>query len=369
MILRKLSWVLAVGGATTWLACAGPGGDSAGASPFVVPPELQGDGPRPDLALPTEVHLTNVYQMTFGGRNAQAHWSFDDDYLIFQSTRDDTQCDQIFIMDAGTGGVQQVTTQGRTTCPFFLPDSDRILFASTHAAGTECPPEPGRDAGYVWPVYESYDIYTADRDGTNLVNITNSPGYDAEATVSQDGTIIFTSSRSGDLELWTMDTDGGNLEQITDTPGYDGGAFFSQDGSKIVWCASRFELSQDEDEYFELLGQGLVRPTDMQIWIADADGTNARQLTDNGKTNFAPYFTPDGDAVLFSSNMDAPPPGRSLEIWKLDLDGNDRVRVTWDDTFNSFPMFSWSGERLVFSSNRNGAAPTETNIFLADWQS
>ena len=336
-----------------------------------------GDHPTPlppgsDLTRPGEKHLANVRQLTFHGQNAEAYWSFDDRLLILQSTFEGAagnggQCDQIFIMDVATGAARQITHEGRTTCAYFLPDSERVVFASTHEGGSECPPEPDRSAGYVWPLYDSYEIYSADRDGQDLVNITHSPGYDAEATVRRrDGRIVFTSVRSGDLELWSMDADGGDLVQLTDTPGYDGGAFYSPDGSMICWRASRPESAEEESEYFRLLGEGLVRPSKLEIYVADADGGNVRQVTSNGKANFGPFFTPGGDGLLFSSNM-ADPRGRIFDIWMVNLDGSGLEQITFNDSFDGFPMFSWDGTRLVFASNRNNGKPYDTNVFVADW--
>jgi Tol biopolymer transport system component len=304
--------------------------------------------------------------MTFGGQNAEAYWSWDDRSLSLQITNDETGCDQIFILDVESGELTQITSSGRTTCAYFLPGDEQILYASTHEVSPDCPPEPDRSQGYVWPLFE-YDIYVANRDGSGLRNITNMPGYDAEATVAADGRIIFTSDRSGDLELWTMNADGGDLRQITNTPGYDGGAFFSHDGTRIVWRASRFDSAEELAEYRSLLERDLVRPSKMELFVADADGSNVVQLTNNGKANFAPYFTPDGRSILFASNMDAPR-GRSFEIYRIGLDGSNLARITHDPSgFNSFPMFSRDGRRLAFSSNRNGSVPRETNVFIAEW--
>lgn len=320
----------------------------------------------PDLALPGEDHLENVRQLTFGGQNAEAYFAFDDSALIFQSTRGDLECDQIFVLDLETGEQRRLTSEGRQTCGYFLPGNERVLFASTRSAGPGCPPEPDRSMGYVWPLYESYEIYVADADGSDPVNVTNSPGYDAEATVSRDGRVVFTSIRSGDLELWTMDADGSELRQLTDEAGYDGGAFFSRDGRRIVWRASRFEDDEERTAYFDLLDRGLVQPSRLDVYVMDADGGNVRRLTDNGKANFAPFFTPDGDAVLFASNM-ADPKGRIFDIWRIGVDGTGLERITHNPSFDGFPMFSWDGRRLVFASNRNNTEPYETNVFIADW--
>jgi Tol biopolymer transport system component len=319
-----------------------------------------------DRVLPGETHLSNVRQMTFGGQNAEAYWSWDSRSLTLQITGADGGCDQIYVMDAESGELTQLTSRGRTTCAYFLPGDERVVYASTHETSEDCPPEPDRSQGYVWPLFE-YEIYSAKRDGSDVRNITNLPGYDAEATVAADGRIVFTSTRSGDLELWTMNSDGGELRQLTHEPGYDGGAFFSPDGTKLVWRASRPQTKEEKDEYFGLLGRGLVRPSRMELFVADADGSNAVQITNNGKANFAPYFTPDGGSILFASNM-GDPQGRTFEIWKIDVDGGNLERVTHDPSgFNGFPMFSRDGRRIAFSSNRFGSVPRETNVFIADW--
>jgi Tol biopolymer transport system component len=343
--------------------CAGARPDAAGrASDASGPASARDDG----LALPGEAHFARVRQLTFGGQNAEAYWSWDDRSLILQVTPAEGGCDRIHVLDVESGAMTQITHEGRQTCAYFLPGDERILYASTHELSPDCPPEPDRSQGYVWPLYE-YDVYTADRDGGNVVNITNSPGYDAEATVRADGRIVFTSTRSGDLDLWTMEPDGSDLRRLTHAVGYDGGAFFSQDGTKIVWRASRPEGEEAQRAYLDLLGQGLVRPTRLELWVADADGSNAYQLTNNGKANFAPYFAPDRTSVLFASNLlDAR--GRQFEIFRVGLDGAGPERITHDDSgFNSFPMFSRDGTRLAFSSNRNGSVPHETNVFVADW--
>lgn len=333
------------------------------------PPPLP---PGSDLTLPGEAQLAHVRQLTFGGQNAEAYWSWDDRKLVLQITDDrdllpgDQRCDQIFVLDVETGGLSQLSSGGRTTCAYFLPGDRQVIYSSTHEAGPDCPPEPDRSQGYVWPLFE-YDIFVHDLASGQRRNVTRSPGYDAEATVAADGRIVFTSTRSGDLELWVMDGLDGTPRQLTHEPGYDGGAFFSADGRRLVWRASRPADAAALQDYRDLLARGLVRPTNLEIFVADADGGNVRQLTANGKANFAPYFAPDGRSILFASNMgDAR--GRSFQVYRLGLEGGAPEQVTHDPSgFNSFPMFSRDGRRVAFSSNRNGAVPHETNVFVADW--
>ncbi len=254
-----------------------------------------------------ETHFKNVRQLTFGGENAEAYFSYNADKLIFQSKRDDLQCDAIFTMDVDGSNVKMVSSsKGATTCSFIAPDYKSIIYASTHLGGDECPPKPDMSMGYVWALYKSFDIFTADPDGSNLVRLTDTPGYDAEGVYSPKGDkIIFTSVRTGDLELFLMDPDGSNVEQLTDTPGYDGGAFFSLDGEWICWRASRPQ-GEELADYVDLLKNGLIRPSKLEIYVMNLKELKPIQLTSNGAANFGPYFHPSGEKVIFVSNMDDP---------------------------------------------------------------
>lgn len=326
------------------------------------------------LAYPGETHLRNIRQLTFGGQNAEAYFSHDDKYLIFQHQGGDVPCDQIYTMPVDTPDGKPArpklvsTGKGRTTCSYFFPAGDRILFSSTHAASPDCPPKPDYSKGYVWPIYDTYDIYTARPDGSDLKRLTNSPGYDAEATISRDGKkIVFTSMRNGDLDIYTMNTDGSNVKQLTHELGYDGGPFWSYDGKKIVYRAEHPKTPEQIAEYKKLLAEGKIRPGNLEIWVMDADGSHKRQVTHNGAANFAPYFFPDGRRIIFASNADDPKSGRAFDLYTINLDGTGQERITFYPDFDSFPMFSSDGKRLVWASNRNGTEPHETNIFIADW--
>jgi Tol biopolymer transport system component len=327
----------------------------------------EGEGEPGVVHYPGERHLANVRQLTFGGQNAEAYFSFDGAELIFQATVGERQCDAIYRMDADGGNVRMVSSgEGATTCSFIAPGGEAIIYASTHLGGPECPPKPDMSQGYVWPLYESYDIFRADPEGGNLVRLTDTPGYDAEAVYSPKGDrIIFTSVRSGDLELYLMDPDGGNVEQLTDTPGYDGGAFFSRDGEWIVWRASR-PTGEALADYQRLLAQGLVRPGKLEIYIMNLTDREPIQLTDNGAANFGPYWHPDGRHVIFVSNMDDPK-GRDFDMYLIDVETREVERVTRFPGFDGFPMFSHDGKTLVFASNRNNTVRGETNVFIADW--
>ncbi len=320
------------------------------------------------LTLPEEVHLANAKQLTFAGQNAEAYFSADDRWLILQSTHGEYECDQIFTIPADGGEMELVSTgRGRTTCSYFFPAGDRILYSSTHLDDRDCPPEPDMSQGYVWGLYPSYDVFVADRNGDNLRQLTDTWRYDAEATLSRDGRkIVFTSLRSGDLEIFTMNADGTDVRQLTDELGYDGGPFFSYDGTKIVYRAFHPKTDEEEQDYLAVLAEDQIRPSKLEIFVMDADGSNKRQLTDNGAANFAPYFFPSGDRVIFVSNMHDPG-GRNFDLYTVNIDGSGLERITYHEEFDGFPMFNSDGTKLVWGSNRFGAEEHDTNIFIADW--
>jgi TolB protein len=177
---------------------------------------------------------------------------------------------------------------------------------------------------------------------------------------------VFTSLKDGDLDLYTMDIDGSHVRRLTDTPGYDGGAFFSPDGTKIVYRANHPTDSSELAEYRALLAQRIVRPNKMEIWMMNADGTDQHQITHLGGANFAPYFTPDGTRIIFSSNYKNPHSG-NFDLYIVKVDGSGLEQITTDPGFDGFPQFSPDGRYLVWASSRNAADPHETNIFIARW--
>lgn len=340
------------------------------------PSEL-GQDPKDSLRYPEEKHFKNLRQLTFGADNAEAYWSFDGKKVSFQSNNKDwgLSCDQIFYMDVDkanlkSGAKPQLisTGEGRTTCSFFMPGDKSILFASTHLGGKECPPEPSRSTGkYLWPIYDSYDIFVSDLNGKIIKQLTNTPGYDAEATLSPKGDkIVFTSTRNGDLDLYVMDTNGKNVKQITNELGYDGGAFFSPDGKKIVFRASRFTTEEEKKEYQDYLKQGLVAPTKMEIFTCNVDGSDLKQITHLGKANWAPFYHPKGKKIIFSSNHKGTR-GFEFNLFMINEDGTGLEQISYDKVFDSFPMFSPDGKRIIFSSNRHNGGTRNTNLFVADW--
>lgn len=326
------------------------------------------------LSYPGETHFKNLRQLTFGGDNAEAYFSFDGKYLIYQTTqpKDGIMCDQIWMGKIPEPGEEfnpklVSTGTGRTTCAYFYPDGKHILYASTHLASTDCPPVPSKKERYIWPVYPSFDIFKADTNGVIVKQLTNTEGYDAEATISPKGDIIvFTSMRNGDLDLYTMDLDGNNVKQITHELGYDGGAWFSPDGTKILWRASRPKTDAEIADYKDLLSKGEVAPTEMEVYIANADGSDQKQITFLDKANWAPNFMPDGKRIIFCSNHEYER-GFPFNMYITDAAGNGLEKISRDNGFDAFPMFSPDGKKFAFSSNRHNGGTHDTNIFIADW--
>lgn len=325
----------------------------------------------------TEKHWKTLEQLTFGGDNAEAYFSPQSDQFCFQSNfkKWGADCDQIFLYQLQSGKrdsnfiPKRISSgKGRTTCSYFLPNGKNILYASTFLSGDSCPLVVHIKGKYLWPVYESYEIFVADLKGKIVKQLTRSPGYDAEATVSPNGDkIVFTSTRSGDLELWTMDLNGENLKQLTFELGYDGGAFFSPDGKEIVFRASRPTTEVEITEYKDFLKKGLVAPSKLEIFVCNADGSNMRQITHLGKANWAPFFHPSGKKIIFSSNHHSDK-GYDFQLFMIHLDGTGLEQITSESNFNAFPMFSPDGKRLIFSSNRNNGGTHDTNLFIADWK-
>lgn len=325
-----------------------------------------------------EGHFKNIRQLTFGGDNAEAYFSFDGKWLVFQKTylKENIPCDQIYVAKVPTSASEKFepklisTGKGRTTCGAFLKDGKHVVYASTHLGDENCPPVPDRAKygnKYIWPLYSSYDIFISDLNGNITKQLTNTPGYDAEATISPDGkTMLFTSTRDGDIDLYTMNLKSGETKRITTQLGYDGGAWFSPDGKKIIWRASRPTTEKEIAEYKELLKENLVAPTSMEVFIANADGSNVKQVSKLGQANWAPAYMPDSKTIIFASNHEYKR-GFPFNLYTMNEDGSNLLKISRDKGFDAFPMFSMDGKKIVFCSNRNNGGTRDTNIFIADW--
>lgn len=325
-----------------------------------------------------EIHFKNIQQLTFGGDNAEAYWSYDSKYLVFQRTnpKEGLNCDQIFMGKVPSKPGEKFTYKmistgkGRTTCPFFTKDGKHIIYASTHMDGDKCPPVPDRSKygnKYIWPLYETYDIFIADLDGKIVKQLTHSKGYDAEATLSPDGEqMIYTSDKDGDIDLYIMNLKTGAEKRITNTLGYDGGAWFSPDGKKIIWRASRPKTDAEIKEYKAFLAENLVAPTNMEVYVANVDGSNVQQVTNFGQANWAPAFFSDSKRIIFASNHEYKR-GFPFNLYTINEDGSNLKKISRDAGFDAFPMFSPDGKKIVFCSNRYNGGTRDTNVFIADW--
>ena len=361
--MRTARWAFA---ALALLVLSAPLLTRLAASGQATPPPAAGAGQRGDD--PRETHLKNLRMLTDGGENAEAYFSSDGQRLIFQATPPSGGCDQIYTMNVdGSRRTRVSTGQGRTTCAYFYPDGKTILYGSTHGASPECPPKPGYEQGYVWPIYASYDIYRAQADGSRPVRLTTTPGYDAEATIGPDGRVVFTSVRDGDMEIYSMNGDGSDVRRLTNRVGPDGGPFYSADGRTIVFRGRSIAPGPELDDYLSLLKKELWRPTWLEVFVMNRDGGNLRQVTHSRAASFAPFFQPDGRRIIFSSNLDDPK-GRNFDLYLINPDGTGLERVTHNGTFDGFPMFSPDGTKLVFASNRWSSREGDTNIFIADWK-
>ena len=336
----------------------------------------------PALQYSGEKHLANIRQLTFGGESAEAYFSADDKYLTFQHQGQffdprthspvgpNIPCDQIFTIPVDNPGTPKMISngKGRTTCSYFFPSGERMLYSSTFAANPACPPPPDYSLGYVWPIYDAYTIYTAKPDGSDIRPLTTAHGYNAESTITRDGKhIVFTSTRNGDLDIYTMDADGTHVKQLTHELGYDGGPFWSYDGKKIVYRAEHPQTPEQIKDYKDLYARGLIRPGNLEIWVMNADGSGKHQVTHNGAANFAPYWLPDGKRIVFASNVTNTKDPAGFDLYVVNEDGSGLERITYYPGFDAFPMFTSDGKRLVWASNRNGTVEHETNIFIADW--
>lgn len=320
-------------------------------------------------AAPAEANLANTRQLTFGGQNAEAYWNAEGTKLIYQSTQPEWPDEQIVTIYADGSGKKLVSSGlGRNTCGYFLPNGE-IIYSATDWKDKGAAPKPDMSKGYVWRLNPYFAIFRAKADGSQRKMILGGDGktYYAETTVAPDGSfMVFTSTKDGDIDIYRSDLDGKNVKRLTTDPGYDGGGFVSWDSKKIAYRRDRIDGDKEMADFKSLLSQQLVRPSKLEIWVMDADGSNKKQVTNLGAASFAPFMHPDGKRIIFSSNY-GDPAGREFDLFIVDIDGKNLKRVTNTPEFDGFPMFTKDGKKLVWASNRNGTKPGDTNLFVADW--
>ena len=375
-LVRTVGITLAVGLNWQILAQDGVAGATstdgvAGATSYSEPPESSSyDTEREDQ------FLSNTQQLiTESLRSGEGYFSADGSRFIFQSeVPGDNPFYQIYVRDLATGATNRVSPGiGLTTCSWIHPTLDRVMFSSTHedpdALNKQAEEirirESGVERPYGWDYDRHYEIYQANADGSNIINLTNSDGYDAEGSYSSDGSkILFASNReaysrtltqaeqklfdddsSYFMDLFVMDADGSNVKQLTNSPGYDGGPFFSPDNSEVVW--RRFNPDGNSAE----------------IWTMGIDGGNQRQLTSDAMVAWGPYYHPSGDYIIYSSNVLG---HANFELFLIDAEGtNTPVRVTNTDGTDILPVFSPDGSRLAWSTTRTPNGTSQ--IHMGDW--
>ena len=336
----------------------------------------QGPGQGAATSSAESQFLSRVRRLTIEGRRAgEGYWSPDGQRLVFQSEREPgNPFYQIYALDFASGETKRISPgYGKTTCSFFRPGSDQILFASTHHDSRSKALQQeeiefrasGKERRYAWDYDPEFELYAVSEKSGQTTRLTNARGYDAEGSYSPDGQwIVFSSTReaysrtltaaeqkqleidpSYFAEIYIMKADGSEPRRLTNVAGYDGGPFFFPDGSRIIW--RRF------DE------QGLIA----DVWTAKPDGTDARQITKFGAMSWAPYVHPSGQYVLFASNKLG---FENFEVFMVDIDGRkEPVRITYADGFDGLPVPSPDGRRLAWTSSRGGGR--EGQVFLAEW--
>ena len=321
--------------------------------------------------------ISNARQLIYEGkRSGEGYFHPDGNLLIFQSEREEgNPFYQMYLLDLLSGETARVSPgAGKTTCGFFQAGTGRVLFASTHADPESAAKQKaeidfrasGQQRRYSWDYDAAMDIWSANQDGTQPVNLTNAPGYDAEGAFSPDGKqIVFCSLRAAfPLEklppdakarygkdpawfgdIYVMNADGSNVRRLTESPGYDGGPFFSPDGQRIVW--RHFDES------------GMIA----DVWTMKTDGTDKRRVTDFKSMSWAPFYHPGGKYLIFTSNKLG---FANFELFLVDTAGErEPVRVTFTDGFDGLPVFSPDGKKLCWTSGRT--ADGKSQLFLADW--
>ena len=323
------------------------------------PPPVIAPPPIAEIVRADEGHLTEVHQLTFGGENGASRWAWGSDQVALQTRANDRACAHISRVTLTDPPGRFPLGQGEA--PSFLPGDRDVVYASSPT----CAKHRSRAEGLA--LDPGFDVFRARADGLAPTRLTANPGYDAEPSVcGKSGAIVFTSMRDGDLDLYRMDADGGHVERLTATTGYDGDAVFDADCSHIAWHAWH-PKGKGLDDYKKQLAENLIRPTTLELWIANADGTDARQVTYLDARSWAPSWYPSQARLLFASTFGGES-ARDVDLWAIDLDGTNLERVSTAPGPDDAPAFSPDGKSVAFTSARATLLGlTDTNVFVARW--
>ena len=327
---------------------------------------LAADSAPTDWRQQESAYLKNIKQITHDFvRAGEGYFSPDGKHIVFQAEeKGDNPFYQIFVMELATGKTWRVSPgRGRTTCAYFHPNGQKLIFASSHLdpdarkhelaeiKQREEDAKTGKRRRYEWVFDEHMDIFECNLDGSGLRRLTTAKGYDAEGSYSPDGQqIVFCSNRDGDLQLYIMDSDGGNVRRLTNAPGcYNGGPFFSPDGRRVIFRADRKKKDH------------------LQIYVINADGTGERQLTDTVGVNWGPYWHPDNKHVIYAAADHSNPAIRpNYDLWLLNVETGKTTRITFAPGADVLPVFSPDGKKLMWTSTRDGRLPG-AQLFIADF--
>lgn len=315
-----------------------------------------------------QAFLKNITQLTSEFvRAGEGYFSPDAKSIIFQAEDKESGNPfyQIYTMDlANKKSVRVSPGIGKTTCSYFSPDGKKILFASSHLDpkskeyyGEEYKlrdeeKKAGKRRTYKWDFDPAMEIFEANPDGSGMKRLTDSPGYDAEASYSPDGkSIVFCSNRSGaeNLELYIMDSDGKNVRQLTNAPGcYNGGPFFSPDGKRIIFRTDR------------------KKKDTLQIHVIDVDGKNDRTLAENlAWVQWCPFWYTDSKHILFAAADHSTMMRPNYDLYWMNVDSGKQQRITFAPGADILPVFTKDGKKMMWTSTRDGRSPAQ--LYIADF--
>ena len=315
-----------------------------------------------------QAYLKNITQLTSEFvRAGEGYFSPDAKSIIFQAEDKESGNPfyQIYTMDlANKKSVRVSPGIGKTTCSYFSPDGKKILFASSHLDpkskeyyGEEYKlrdeeKKAGKRRTYKWDFDPAMEIFETNPDGSGMKRLTDSPGYDAEASYSPDGkSIVFCSNRSGaeNLELYIMDSDGKNVRKLTNAPGcYNGGPFFSPDGKRIIFRTDR------------------KKKDTLQIHVIDVDGKNDRTLAENlAWVQWCPFWYTDSKHILFAAADHSTMMRPNYDLYWMNVDSGKQQRITFAPGADILPVFTKDGKKMMWTSTRDGRSPAQ--LYIADF--